>query len=231
MPINGLTKTTLLDYPGRVAATLFLSGCNFRCPFCHNSGLVLSPVEEPEIPPAEILHFLKKRQGILEGVCISGGEPTCDKNLLSLVTKIHELGYSIKLDTNGSHPWILKKLVQNHLIDMVAMDIKACPDNYEKATGVKTLDLTPVLESAEYLMSGSIPYEFRTTVVKEIHTAEDFEKIGKWLSGAKAYYLQAYQDSPEVIIPGFQSFTLPELMRFRNILLETIPFVEIRGID
>lgn len=231
MPIHGLNKTTLLDYPGKVAATLFLGGCNFRCPFCQNSSLVLSPQQQPVLSMEEIMLFLNKRKGILDGVCISGGEPTSDKDLISIAEQIHSLGYLIKLDTNGTHPWIMKKLVNNHLIDMVAMDIKSSKDNYSKVSGVKNLDLKPILESVDFLLSGSIPYEFRTTVVRELHTEEDFHAIGEWLEGCDAYYLQAYRDSPEVLMPGFSSYSKEEMQNFQTILLRTIPTVSIRGID
>ena len=231
MPINGFNKTTLLDYPGKIAATSFLGSCNFRCPFCHNSGLVLSPGEQPVIPMEDVLKVLKKRRGILEGVCITGGEPTLDKDIFCLVDKIKELGYPVKLDTNGSHPWILKKLINNKMIDMVAMDIKSSKESYSRGAGSKNLDLKPICESVDFLMSGSIPYEFRTTVVRELHTQEDFRSIGNWLAGCSAYYLQAYKDSPEVIRPGFSSYSKRDLDYFCLILSRTIPAVYIRGID
>ena len=186
MPINGFNKTTLLDYPGKIASTIFLGGCNFRCPFCQNSSLVLSPNKQPVIPTEEVLSVLKKRQGILEGVCITGGEPTSDKELFLLTDKIKELGYPVKLDTNGSHPWILKKLVNNQMIDMVAMDIKSSKESYAKVSGCKNIDLTSICESVEFLLSDVIPYEFRTTVVRELHDKSDFESIGKWIAGCQA---------------------------------------------
>lgn len=231
MPINGFNKTTLLDYPGKIASTIFLGGCNFRCPFCQNSSLVLSPKVQPVIPANKVLSVLKKRQGILEGVCITGGEPTLDKELFLLIDKIKELGYPIKLDTNGSHPWILKKLVKNQMIDMVAMDIKSSKESYKKVSGCKNLDLSAICESVDFLLSNVIPYEFRTTVVRELHTASDFASIGQWLAGCQAYFLQAYRDSPDVIHPGYTSYTRAELEQFQNILLKTISSVSIRGID
>lgn len=231
MKICGLNKTTLLDYPGRVACTVFLGGCNFRCPFCQNSSLVLDPGSQPEITEAEILKFLKKRQGILDGVCITGGEPTLSTDLGDFLGKIKELGYEIKLDTNGSRPWVVKELAQAGLIDKAAMDIKACPENYPALTGISAPDMDAVKETADFLMKGNLDYEFRTTVVKELHSAEDFRVIGQWLAGAKAYYLQAYRDSEGVIKPGFTSYSLEELKAFRQVLLETMSLVEIRGID
>ena len=231
MRICGLNKTTLLDYPGKVAASIFTGGCNFRCPFCQNSSLVLSPDQEPELSQEEILNFLKKRQGILDGVCITGGEPTLHKELFDFLKKIKELQYSIKLDTNGSNPAVVKELVKEGLIDKVAMDIKARPENYPNLCGLSQINLKSIENTVEFLMTGEIDYEFRTTAVRELHTKQDFIEIGQWLKGAKAYFLQAYRDSEEVLQPGYSSFSLEELKEFRGILLETIPLVEIRGID
>jgi pyruvate formate lyase activating enzyme len=231
MKICGFNKTTLLDYPGKVAASVFLGRCNFRCPFCHNSSLVLHADQQPEISRKEILDFLKKRQGILDGVCISGGEPTLAEDLADFLKEIKELGYEIKLDTNGSRPYVVKKLIKDGLVDKIAMDIKACPDNYQALSGLKYPDMGPIRETAALLMENKIDYEFRTTVVKELHTEKDLRQIGRWLAGAKAYYLQAYRDSDDVLQPGFCSYSRDELEHFREILLETIPLVEIRGID
>ena len=215
--IHGLNKTTLLDYPGRVAATIFLGGCNFRCPFCQNSGLVLHPAQEPVIP--------------VNDVCISGGEPTLSADLEDFVRQIHELGYPVKLDTNGTRPDIIKNLFSKGLIQMTAVDIKACPDNYCSLTGLMHPDLQAVQETVDFLLHSDVDYEFRTTVVRELHSRHDFIQIGQWLKGAKAYYLQAYKDSEEVMQPGFSSYSEEELEEFRSILLKTIPLVEIRGID
>lgn len=232
MPIiHGLNKTTLLDYPGRVAATIFLGNCNFRCPFCQNSGLVLHSSQEPVIPTDEVLDFLKKRQGILEGVCISGGEPTLCPDLKDFIQQIRSLGYPVKLDTNGTHPALLKELFAEDLIQMTAVDIKACPDNYPSLTGLLHPDLEAVRETVDFLLHSRVDYEFRTTVVRELHNEQDFIQIGQWINGAKAYYLQAYKDSDEVMQPGFSSYSQEELEHFRSILLRTIPLVEIRGID
>lgn len=231
MKICGFNKTTLLDYPGKVASTIFLGGCNFRCPFCQNSSLIVNPECQPEISQEEILTFLKKRSGILDGVCISGGEPTLANELPNFLGQIKELGYSIKLDTNGTRPKVLKELVSLGLIDMVAMDIKACPDNYNALCGLSQPDMNAIFETATFLLHGKTDYEFRTTVVKELHTHKDFVKISQWLAGAKAYYLQAYRDSEEVLQPGFSSYSLEELKSFGNILSKTISKVGIRGID
>lgn len=231
MKIYGLNKTTLLDYPGKVAATIFLGGCNFRCPFCQNSSLVLNPSAQPEIPVKEVLSFLKKRKGILDGVCITGGEPTLSPDLPELLQEIRTLGYPIKLDTNGTQPALLKTLTEQNLIQMTAVDIKACPDNYPALCGLVHPELDAVKETVEFLKNGTLDYEFRTTVIRELHSEKDFIEIGQWLTGAKAYYLQAYRDSEEVLQPGFSSYTRKELEHFREILKRTIPLVELRGID
>lgn len=230
MKICGFNKTTLLDYPGRVACTIFLGGCNFRCPFCQNGALVVKPGSQPEYSQEEILAFLKKRKGILDGVCVSGGEPTLSDGLPDFLRELKDLGYDVKLDTNGSRPSVVKKLAADGLIDKVAMDIKACPSNYHVLTGVD-VDLDAILETAGWLLKGELDYEFRTTVVRELHSEKDFQEISQWLSGAKAYYLQAYRDSDGVLMPGFSACSEEEMKNYRDILLETIPVVEIRGMD
>ena len=230
MKICGFKKTTLLDYPGRVACTIFLGGCNFRCPFCQNGALVVEADTQPGYSQDEILAFLKRRKGILEGVCVSGGEPTLSAGLPDFLHEIKNLGYDVKLDTNGSRPSVVKKLAADGLIDKVAMDIKACPSNYHVLTGVN-VDLDAIRETAEWLLNGDLDYEFRTTVVRELHSEKDFQEISQWLSGAKSYYLQAYRDSDGVLMPGFSACSEEEMKNYRDILLETIPVVEIRGMD
>lgn len=231
MKICGLNKMTLLDYPGKVACTIFIGGCNFRCPFCHNSSLVLDAANQPELTQEEIFKFLKKRQGILEGVCITGGEPTLYPELPEFIKKIREFGYLVKLDTNGTRPFVIKSLVEEGLVDKIAMDIKACPENYSTLSGLSEPDMDAVKTSITYLLEGNVDYEFRTTVVKELHSEKDFIEIAHWIKGAKAYYLQAYKDSEEVIKPGFSSFTLDELMHFKELLENSVALVGIRGID
>lgn len=228
--IHGFNKLTLLDYPGKLACTIFLGSCNFRCPFCHNAGLVLAPEREPVIPIEEVMGTLKKRKGILDGVCITGGEPTMNARLPEFVQKIREMGYAVKLDTNGSHPEMLKSLVEQGLLDYVAMDIKNSPEKYSMTAGVSRVDLESVCESVDFLKSGAVDYEFRTTVVKELHKKEDMQTIGNWLSGSRRYFLQAYEESDQVIRPVFSSYSKEQLENFRQMLLEKIPQVEIRGI-
>lgn len=230
MKICGLQKTTLLDFPGHLAATIFLGGCNFRCPFCHNKDL-LGNDAEAVYTEEELMNFLKKRANILEGICITGGEPTLSAGLESLIRRIRDLGYQIKLDTNGSRPDVLKRLCENGLIDFVAMDIKNSLEHYELTAGAENLPILEIENSIDFLMHGSINYEFRTTVVRELHHEEDFIQIGRWLHGCQAYFLQNYVDSNQVLQPGFTGCTKEELMHFRQILLPYIPNTELRGVN
>ncbi|MFT4106861.1 MAG: anaerobic ribonucleoside-triphosphate reductase activating protein [Lacrimispora sp.] len=228
MKICGLQKTTLLDFPGHVAATVFLDRCNFRCPFCHNSGL-LDGSAEALFSQEEVLDFLKKRKGILEGVCITGGEPTLAADLEPFIREIRELGYLVKLDTNGYRPKVLKNLVLSGLLDYVAMDIKAGRENYSKAAGKENIDIKNIEESVSFLMSGKVPYEFRTTAVKGIHELSDFSDVGKWLAGSSPYYLQNFEDSGQILCPGFQSFSREELEEFLDVLKPFLPDAVMRG--
>lgn len=229
--VHGFNKLTLLDYPGRLACTIFLGHCNFRCPFCHNAGLVLEPENEPVIPIEEILGTLKKRKGILDGVCITGGEPTVHKKLPEFIQQIKKMDYSVKLDTNGTNPQMVQDMVKAGLVDYVAMDIKNAPDKYGDTAGIARVDLEAVNETVEFLKSGKVDYEFRTTVTRELHKKEDFLKIRKWLSGSRRYFLQAYKESEQVIHPVYSSYSREQLENFRQLLLEEISQVEIRGID
>ena len=187
MFIHGLQKMTLLDFPGKVACTVFLGGCDFRCPFCHNSELLDGSVP-PLMTGEELLAFLKKRQGLLDGVCITGGEPLLRPDLDELLFAIRELGFAIKLDTNGTHPHRLRTLVEAGLVDYVAMDIKNSPERYGETAGVEGLDLAPIRESVSYLLNGTVDYEFRTTVVKQLHNEDSFRGIGPWIAGASGIF-------------------------------------------
>lgn len=233
MLICGLQKTTLLDYPGHVAATIFTGGCNFRCPFCHNSDLLDPSAFPPEqiFSEEEVLAFLKKRRSVLEGVCITGGEPTLQSDLSDLNRQIRRLGLLVKLDTNGSRPDILQSLLEAGLLDYVAMDIKSSPSHYAEAAGTDAVPLSAVRESVLLLRNGRIPYEFRTTVVRELHSADDFREIGAWLAGDSAYYLQNYRDSEQVLERRFSSYKKEELEHFRQLLLPFLPRTELRGVD
>lgn len=276
MKIHGLNKLTLLDYPGHMACLIFTGACNYRCPFCHNASLVLNPNSQPAISEEEIFAFLHSRKGILEGVCISGGEPTLQADLPEFIRKVRAMGFHVKLDTNGSRPGILKALLDEGLLDYVSMDIKNAPKKYlttigmsaetpcytattnepsstdlssccktttgfvddsgisNKIPGFSSLITDSVRQSADLLMQSGIPYEFRTTVVKELHNEEDLLTIGKWLKGAKAYYLQSFRDSETLVGAALGQFHAyePEQMRaFRDILKPYFETVELRGID
>lgn len=230
MIISGLQRLTLLDYPGKVACTVFLGGCNFRCPFCHNMGIVENPAAFPQITREELFSFLKKRAGVLDGVCVSGGEPLISDEALTLMEDIKRLGYFVKLDTNGAFPERLKRAVERGLADYVAMDIKNSKEKYAQTAGVKSLDIAPVIESAEYILSSPVKYEFRTTVVSEYHTAEDFYAIGRWLSGADSYYLQAFEDKDTLPFGGLHAPPEEELRIFVDILRQTVKSVYLRGL-
>ena len=196
MEIGGLEKSTLIDYPGRVAATVFLLGCNFRCPFCYSSELVLPEkiLKQPRIPEKVFFDFLKERQGLLDGVVICGGEPTINKDLPAFIKKIKNLGFLVKLDTNGSNPEMLKDLIDKKLINYVAMDIKAPlkKEKYEMATGTK-INLEKIKKSIKILKRGKVDYEFRSTILPRVHTKEDVVNIAKWIRGAEVYYLQQFR--------------------------------------
>ena len=230
MKICGLNKTTLLDYPGCVAATVFLGGCNFRCPFCHNGDLVLHSGNMKAYSEEEIFSLLDKRRNVLEGVCITGGEPTLYKKLPEFILKIKELGYKVKLDTNGSNPAMLQKLVEGGYVDYVAMDIKAPVSGYDRVCGVQ-VDIKDIEESVDFLKTGKVPYEFRTTVVKELHTREDVLEIGKWIWGAENYYLQSYQETDENICKGFSAMEKEELFALERELQSYIKNVKVRGVE
>ena len=228
MKFCGLQKTTLLDYPGHVAATVFTGGCNFRCPFCHNSDLIQPKVLMLE---DEILTFLRKRSRILEGVCITGGEPTLQSGLKEFIMAVKDMGLEVKLDTNGYRPDVLAELCSERLVDYVAMDIKSSRENYAKACGLVHLDLDKIEESVELLKAGDTAYEFRTTVVKGLHEKEDFPAIGKWLEGCSAYYLQAFKDSEQVPNHYFETPSKLEMQLYAKYVKPYVPHVKLRGID
>ncbi len=231
MEIHGIQKLTLLDYPGHTACTVFTGRCNFRCPFCHNASLVLRPEEQPLLDAEELFSLLKKRKGMLDGVCITGGEPTLQKDLGELCARIRDLGFAVKLDTNGARPAVLSSLLERELVDYVAMDIKASRERYPLVCGVKDLDTAPVEESVQMLMGGKVSYEFRTTLVRELHRREDMHAIGVWLRGAKAYFLQEFRDSGDLIGSGFSALSPEETKEYTDILRLYIENVHTRGTD
>lgn len=236
MKIHGINGLSLLDYPGRMACTIFTGHCNFRCPFCHNGTLVLNPDSQPLKTEEELFELLKNRAGRLEGIAITGGEPTLNKDLPEFCRKIkNKFNLSIKLDTNGSLPDVVKALVSEKLIDYIAMDIKAAPDNYAAAVGLTSFDMGAIFDSTDFIMEAGakklIDYEFRTTVVGGIHTENDFVKIGKWLKGAKAYFLQGYRTSGDQLAPtGLYTVPVPDMEHYREILLPNIPNTGLRGV-
>ena len=229
MKIHGLQKMTLLDFPGRVACTVFLGGCDMRCPFCHNAELIdgSAPAVMEE---DELLAFLKKRQGLLEGVAVTGGEPLLRPDIIPLAEKIRDLGYPLKLDTNGTHPDRLREILDRGLAAYIAMDIKNSPERYAMTAGLETLDLGPVRESVSLLTEGRTDYEFRTTTVAELHDADSFRGIGEWIRGAKRYYLQKFTDRDTVPFGGFHAPTDDQMRMYADIVREYVPTAELRGI-
>lgn len=227
--IKGLQKLTLLDYPGVIAATVFLGGCNLRCPFCHNASLVLPEKYGETIADGDFFAFLDSRRDRLQGVCVSGGEPTLYPQLEGFLSEIKNRGFLVKLDTNGTRPEVLEKLIEKKLLDYVAMDIKNSPLRYGETVGIPDFDPTPIAESASILMNGQTDFEFRTTVVKELHTPKDIEQIGQWLSGDEKFYLQTFVDSGDLIGTGYSGYTAPEMDELTNILKKYIPKAQKRG--
>ena len=230
MKIHGLQKMTLLDFPGRVACTVFFGGCDMRCPFCHNAEL-LDGTAPAVMDDEELLAFLKKRQGLLDGVAVTGGEPLLQKDLPELAAKIRDLGYPIKLDTNGTHPERLNRMIEEGLVQYVAMDIKNSPERYAETAGLQEIDMAPIRESVNLLMLGRTEYEFRTTVVAELHDDRSFEQIGKWIKGAKHYYLQKFTDRETVPFGGFHAPADEQMRKWAEALQPEIPGVELRGVD
>ena len=228
MDLSGIQKMTLLDFPGRCACTVFFSGCNLRCPFCHNASLVLTN-PEPVMDEEAFFAFLKKRRGLLDGVCITGGEPTLRKDLPEFIRRIKEMGYLVKLDTNGSNPRMLKGLLEENLLDYVAMDIKNCPDRYAATCGGVDI-LSQVEECLNLLRKSTVEWELRTTCVKPFHDTAALEAIGKWLCGTKNYHLQAFVDSGDLVGTGVSGFTKEEMEALRQAVLPYIPTTRIRGI-
>ena len=230
MEIHGIQKMTLLDYPEKVACTIFTARCNFRCPFCHNASLVTHVDMEEAIPEEDIFSFLRKRQGILDGVCITGGEPLLQPDIEVFIRNVKALGYLVKLDTNGSNVLMLKRLLESRLVDYVAMDIKNAPDKYGMTIGIDEYDMSNIFQSVDFLMSGEVPYEFRTTVVRQFHKREDFAAIGRWIKGAKRYYLQSFVDSGDLIGSGVTGYTKEIMEQALEIVQRNIPNAKLRGV-
>ena len=230
MNIQGLNKVTLLDYPGRVACTVFTGGCDLRCPFCHNSQLVLHPTFSP-IDEEEVFALLRRRRGIIDGVAITGGEPLLQPDIEAFISRVRELGYSVKLDTNGTHPARLAHLLEAGLVDHVAMDIKNSPERYPETVGIPGFDVTPIRESVALLVGGSTGYEFRTTVVAPLHDEESMLGIGRLIKGAGRYFLQGFADSGALIAPeGLRAVPREEMGKFAAIVAPFVGSAELRGV-
>ena len=231
MVIHGLQKLTLLDYPGHTACTVFTARCNWRCPFCHNASLVVRPDSQPIVTEPTFFAFLEKRRGLLDGVAVTGGEPTLNRDLPDFLAKVKAMGFETKLDTNGTNPKMLREILERGLADYVAMDIKAGRDNYPAVTGTLRPNLAAVEESVELLKESGVEHEFRTTVVKELHSDADFEDIAAWLSGEKRYFLQSFKDSGDLLTSNCSGCSADEMERFLQIVQKKIPGAAIRGMD
>jgi len=221
---------TLLDFPGRVACTVFLGGCDYRCPFCHNFELA-DGTARPVMEDGELLSFLQKRRGLLDGVAITGGEPCLHPGLPELMRRIRDMGFALKLDTNGAHPDRLAAILSEGLADYVAMDIKNSPAKYALTAGLAQLDLAPVRQSVGLLLGGDVDFEFRTTVVDELHEPEDFEAIGAWIAGARRYFLQVFTDRDTVPFGNLHAPSAEKLRRCLEIARRYVPDSQLRGAE
>ena len=230
MLIKGLQKLTLLDFPEKMACTLFTFGCNFRCPFCHNASLVLADrADDSIISEEEFFSFLQKRRGMLEGVCISGGEPTLQPDLPDFIRRIRDLGFAVKLDTNGYRPAVLRALIDGGLVDYVAMDVKNSLSRYPETVGIARFDTAPLEESLDLLMENRVPFEFRTTLVRGLHTPESIAEMGKRLAGEERFFLQTFEDSGDLIADGLSGFDREETEALLAVLCNYVPNAQIRG--
>lgn len=230
MKLHGLQKMTLLDFPGRVACTIFTGGCNFRCPFCHNALLVTELDNSSLFDEDEIIDFLVGRVGLLDGVCITGGEPLMHPSLGKFIGRIKSLGFPVKLDTNGTFPATLEDLISDGLVDMVAMDIKNSLEKYGVTAGLEKFDSAPIEQSISLLLEGRVDYEFRTTVVRELHETRDIEKIAERIAGARAYYLQNFTDSGNLIASGMSAHSPETMHEMLRAAKRHVPAAALRGL-
>ena len=233
MLILGLQKMTLLDFPGKIACTVFLGGCNFRCPFCHNASLAMPDGSHDAISVDDFLAFLDSRVGRLQGVCISGGEPTLHRDLPELIREIKSRGFAVKLDTNGTNPDMILSLINDGLLDYVAMDIKNSPEKYIDTISNSEFRISnfseQITRSVDILMQGLVDFEFRTTLTRELHSPEDMEAIGRWIGGSEKYFLQTYRDEGDLIEGGFTAYSREETEALLEIVRKYLPNAEIRG--
>lgn len=230
MRICGLQKLSMVDYPDRLAATVFTGGCDLRCPFCHNAPLVTRAAETPTLSEEEVLTFLKSRRGLLDGVVLSGGEPLLQPGAADFLARVRELGFAVKLDTNGCHPEALAEILERGLADYVAMDIKNCREKYPQTVGVPGFDLAPVEESIHLLQTSGVDFEFRTTVVRELHTPADIAAIGQWLAGSPRYFLQKFVDSGDLVGSGCHALEDGEMAAIREAAAPWFQAVSLRGV-
>ena len=230
MNICGLQKLSMVDYPGKLAATVFTGGCNLRCPFCHNALLVTRLNESPRLDTDEVLSFLRSRRSLLDAVVLSGGEPLLQPGASDFLATVKDMGYLVKLDTNGCYPDALEEILSKKFVDYVAMDIKNSREKYSLTVGVPNFDLAPIDESIRLIRESGIDYEFRTTAVRQFHTAADFTAIGRWLHGSKNYYIQNFNDSGNLIGSGMSDFSEEELRSFADSLTGDFEFIGIRGL-
>ena len=228
MKICGLQKLTALDFPGRVACTVFTPGCDYRCPFCHNAALVTS--EPPAMDTEAFFAYLEKRRGILDGVAVTGGEPLLQRGLPDFLRRVKAMGFLTKLDTNGSLPHALRPLLEEGLVDYVAMDIKNSPAKYPVTCGLTEVDMAAVRESIGLIMASAADYEFRTTVVAQLHSDEDFAPMGEMIRGAKRWYLQNFVDSGGLIAGGLSAASPEDMRRYADLARAFVENVEIRGL-
>ena len=229
MHIHGLQKLSMVDYPGKIAATVFTGGCNLRCPFCHNALLVTELSQSPRIATEEVLAFLRSRRNLLDAVVLSGGEPLLQPPAADFLAQVKAMGFLVKLDTNGCYPTALREILDRELVDYVAMDIKNTPEKYPMTVGLPEFDMNPIHESIQLLKTSGVDYEFRTTVVRQFHTPEDIRAIGAWISGAKRYFLQNFEDSGNLIGSGMSGFTEAEIHVLAAEAAPYIPYVGVRG--
>ena len=229
MHIHGLQKLSMVDFPGKIAATVFTGGCNLRCPFCHNALLVTRLNESPRIDTDEVFRFLRSRRGLLDGVVLTGGEPLLQPDARDFLAQVKDMGFAVKLDTNGCYPRALKQILDAGSVDYVAMDIKNSREKYAATVGIPGFDPAPVEESIRLLMSGKADYEFRTTVCKEFHTAEDIEGIGRWIVGAKRYFLQNFENSGNLIAGNFTGFSEEEIRVLSRCAAPYVEHIGVRG--
>ena len=229
MRLCGLQKMSMVDYPGKLAATVFTGGCNLRCPFCHNAGLVTHVGDAPRLDRQEVLEFLRSRKNLLDAVVLSGGEPLLQPDAAEFLAEVRTMGFLVKLDTNGCYPEALKEILDRGLVDYVAMDIKNCPQKYPQTVGIPGFDPSVVMESLRILKESGIAFELRTTVSREFHTEADIAAIGAWVGSVKHYYLQNFEDSGDVIGQGLHGFTNEEMETFAEAARSWAENVGIRG--